>query len=185
MKPKRILAGLCILLSLSMLVAFISFITIDQRGADAAIPATGMVLGNSSAVLSVTGSASTAGTAVFQIGKGVLTTLTASNTGSCTLTGGTGSVPCVNASLVLATTAGSVLVGSSSSTCTIPLVATGLSTTTTFTTSGGTAVTASFTPGQGQLLSLPQLTNINQLYIKLVGSTSAAATADVELIYNK
>ena len=195
MKAKRIAAALSIGLSLLLCVAIGT--AIYQSTARATMPAAPAVLGseslgnlaagrpvlgNSSAVLQVTGSGAVAGNATFLMGSGSVSAAAFATGATLTLSGGTGNVACTGPCLVLSTTSGSVFIGSGSGSCTCPVTATGQNTTLVVTSGTGTAT---ITPGQGQFLALPQLTNIDQLYIKLVGSSSATATADVELIYQQ
>jgi len=181
MKTKRFLALFCVGFSLLLCVGFIGLFLHQPAQGNGTLPqmlsqmavgniANGQpVFGNTSAVLSVTGTGASSGTGIFQLGTGTLSLGGSNSASTFTLAGGTGNIPCYNACLTLAGTgATNVLIGSTSSSCTYPIYLTP--------TSGTVGV---------QYVSLPQITNINQVFVKLTGSSSAAATADVELLYNQ
>lgn len=184
MKSKRSFSALLAVLALCLLVATIGSLVHNQSRANpatllpgiasvGAVPLTGEGFGNSSAIFTVTGGTSgTSASGIYSFGTGVLTTV-GTGTAAATLTSssGTGNVP-IDSPYVNVTisggTASSVLLGSSSATCSFPLYTS---------SSSGTAGT--------QFYSLVQPTNLNQLYIKLTNSGTTTATADVELIYNQ
>ena len=183
MKAKRFLAVFCVGFSILLCVTLIG--AMFHLSAQAMIPASAIApamlgtiangtpqLGSSSAKLAVTSGTATAGAGVFSFANTGSYSLTGSTAGTITLSGGTGSIPCYNAYLALTSSnalSSSVLIGSSSSSCSYPVYATATS---------GTA--------GSQFIPLPQLTNVNQLYMSLTPSgTGTAATADVELIYTQ
>lgn len=99
-------------------------------------------------------------------------TLSQAGTGTTTLNlSGTAStsIPCLGMKLALATTgAANVLMGSTSSSCTFPVYATP--------TSGTNGV---------QSFDLPQVTNVNQVWLSLVNSTTSTYTANVNAVYQQ
>jgi len=197
MKAKRILAISLAAPSLCMLAGFIGMVLHSTSRASvppalvapavvSSVTPTGNVLGNSSAIFAVSaGSGGTYGTesTIYNFGTNSLTTYSGSGGAIYAVNGGTGSISCSNAylSLTLTGTPTNILIGSSSSSCTYPVFATGGSGS--IVTAGtGTSTTISL-PVAVQSIQLPQLTNVNQLYMKLTSSSSA--TADVELFYNQ
>ena len=189
MNSKRIFAALMIVLSLCLLVTAVGTIVHNQSDASApasematlastasvgSVPLTGMTLGNSSAIFTVTGGAGgTTASGTFNFATGTLTT-TGTGTAATSLTSssGTGTTPISDTRAWLSLSGGTatnVLLGSSSSSCTFPLYPTATS---------GTAA-GNF------MYSLPQVSNLSQAYFKLTNSGTTTCTADIELIYNK
>jgi hypothetical protein len=179
MNPKRLFMGLLTIVSLAIVAAFFVNATHKQSHAigippqliaPAAVGAINGSLGNSSMNLSVTGgSTNTIGYSAFNFGSGSLVT-TGTNGGSATLNSasGTGSISCAQVYLAVQNLSGGTLtMGSGSASCTFPL----------YQTSGGSTGNSYY--------SFPQISNVNQPWIKLANSSSAAATADVELIYQQ
>ena len=182
MKAKRFIAVFCV--GLSVLLCVLTIGAIFHLSAQATVPAQMLApamvgtiangapqFGSSSAALVVSSGSATAGAGVFSFANTGSYSLTGSTAGTITLTGGTGSIPCYGAVMTLTSSnalTGRVLIGSTSSSCAFPV----------YNTSAGSTGTA--------YIPLPQLTNINQLYMSLTPSgTGTVATATVDLIYTQ
>jgi hypothetical protein len=147
MKAKRITAACCVALSLCLLLATVTGIFTSQpQKAYGSIAQSAPVFGNTQLVLTQSGTGSTV--------------LNLSGTNST-------SIPCYGLKLSLATTgATSVLMGSSSSTCTFPVYPTSTS---------GTA--------GSQSIEFPAVSNVNQVWFSLSNSTTGTYTANVNAVY--
>ena len=177
MKVQRFLTSFCLGLAVLLGITTIGAIWHQTAKANPALNAavstmaTGAggnpVLGNSSVVMTISGSNTGSNYCIYNFSSGTII----SGAGvTVAPSGGTTSIPCYNAYASLTITGTglgcptSILLGSSSSSCTYPL----------YTTTGGTNT---------QYIALPQITNPTQLFMKLTNSTTAAVVADLELIY--